>query len=261
MLSATKDIWNNRHVLRSQFYVNIKTTVATTHLGILWWILDPLLLMLMYYFVVKIVFDRGGPNYHLFALCGLVTWQSFSRSVSLSAGALTRNESLIKQTPIPMVVYLFISPVVQAFFYAIGLVIIMVWNYQAVGLHTLSVVFLIFLMILMSFTAALFLSIFEVYSRDTGKFTTYLLRFGFYFSPILYAPDKVYDLPSIPGYAKVLYTLNPMVPFITAIRDLLFYGQMFSVRAIVITFAVTLAVLQLGLFFFRWMSPSIPKRL
>ena len=259
MLRATKEIWKHRHALRSQFYVNIKTTVATTKLGILWWILDPLLLMLIYYFVVKIVFDRGGPNYHLFALCGIVTWQSFSRSINLCTSALIRNAGLIKQASLPMVFYVIISPIVQAFFCLIGLIIIMIWNYQALGLYTLSVVILVFLMIIMSFTAGLFLSIFEVYIRDTGKLVTYILKFGFYISPILYSPDRIYEIPSIPEYAKVLYSLNPMVHLITAVRDLLFYGKMFDFRPILIVFAVTFVIMQFGLFFFRRVSPYVPK--
>lgn len=259
MLILCKDIWKHRHALRSQFYVNIKTTVATTKLGILWWILDPLLLMLIYYFVVKIVFDRGGPNYHLFALCGIVTWQSFSRSINLCTSALTRSAGLIKQASLPMVIYVIISPMVQAFFYLIGLVIIMTWNHQALGVHTLGVFILAFLMILISFTAGLFLSIFEVYIRDTGKLVTYVLRFGFYISPILYSPDRIYELPSIPDYAKAIYSLNPMVHFITAVRDLLFYGEMFEPVPILAVFAVTLLFLQLGLLFFHRASPYVPK--
>ncbi|MEZ4551238.1 MAG: hypothetical protein R2874_12355, partial [Desulfobacterales bacterium] len=134
MLQFGRELKANRHALRSQFYVNTKTTVATTRLGLLWWILDPLLLMLIYYFVVKVVFDRGGPNYHLFALCGIVTWQSFSRSITLCTSALTNNAGLIKQAAVPMVIYVIISPLVQAFFYLIGLAIIMIWNWPAIGL-------------------------------------------------------------------------------------------------------------------------------
>ncbi len=259
MLNLCKDICRHRHVLRSQFYVNIKTTVATTKLGILWWILDPLFLMLIYYFVVKIVFDRGGPNYHLFALCGIVTWQSFSRSINLCTSTLTRSAGLIKQASLPMVFYIIISPIVQAFFCLIGLIIIMIWNYQALGLYTMSIVILVFLMIIMSFTAGLFLSIFEVYIRDTGKLVSYILRFGFYISPILYSPDRIYEIPSIPEYAKFLYSLNPMVHLITAVRDLLFYGKMFDFRPILIVFAVTFVIMQFGLFFFRRVSPYVPK--
>jgi len=261
MLRLTNEIWENRHALRSQFYVNIKTTVATTKLGLLWWILDPLLLMLIYYFVVKVVFNQGGPNYHLFVLCGLVTWQAFSRTIALCTRALTASEGLIKQASLPMVIYVFISPLVQAFFCLIGLVIIMIWNWQVVALHAISVIVPVFLMIMISFTAGLFLSIFEVYIRDTGKLITYILRFGMYMSPVLYSPDRIYGIESIPAYLKTLYSLNPMVHVIGAVRDLLFYGKMFEFRPILITFVVTLFIMQLGLFFFRRVSPYVPKML
>jgi ABC-type polysaccharide/polyol phosphate export permease len=78
-------------------------------------------------------------------------------------------------------------------------------------------------------------------------------------SPVLYAPDRIYDNPSIPAYAKNLYALNPMVHFITAVRDLLFYGKMFDVKTICFLFAVTLLVLQLGLWFFRKKTSYVPK--
>ena len=259
MLKTTKDIWEYRHALRSQFYVNIKTTVATTRLGLLWWILDPLLLMLIYYFVVKVIFDRGGPGYHLFALCGIVSWQSFSRSITLCTSSLTSSAGLIKQASVPMVLYVLISPIVQAFFYVIGLLIIVVWNWPVFGPQVLGIFILAFLMVLMSFSLGLFLSIFEVYIRDTGKLLSYILRFGFYISPILYAPERVYEIPSIPDYAKALYAMNPMVHFITAVRDLLFYGKMFDWLPIGICFIVTLTVIQAGLLFFRKASPYVPK--
>lgn len=259
MIKAAKDIWKNRQALYSQFYVNIKITVATTRLGVLWWILDPLLLMIIYYFVVKVIFDRGGPDFHLFALCGIVTWQSFARSISICTNVLISSIGLIKQVSLPMVIYLIVPPIVQAFFYIIGLMIIMVWNIQSVGLHTLGVAVLVVLMIMMTFTAGLYLSIFQVYIRDTGKIVAYALRFGFFLSPILYSPDKIYDSSRIPDMAKTIYALNPMVHFITAVRELLLEGHMFTVRPILIVFAITLLAMQLGLLFFRRMSPYVPK--
>jgi len=259
MLKTIKEIWENRQVLECQFYVNLKTTVVTTRLGLLWWILDPILFMGIYYFVVNIVFARGGPDYHLFALCGIVTWQSFARSINLSTNALVRSSGLIKQASFPISLYVIISPVVQAVFYMIGLLIIIIWNYKAAGLHTLGIFFLMVLMVLMACALGMFLSIFQVYVRDTGKFVTYMLRFGFFMSPVLYSPERIYQIDSIPVTAKYLYAMNPMVHFITAVRDLLFYGRMFNVVPILVVLAVTLCVLQLGLMYFRRMARYIPK--
>jgi len=259
MLRAVKDIKDYWHVVRSQCYVNLRTTVVTTRLGLLWWVLDPLIFMAIYYFVVSIVFNRGGPNYHLFALCGIVTWQSFARSISLSTSSLVRSAGLIKQASIPMFLFVIIPPLVQAFFYLIGLLIIVLWNWGVAGLHTLALVGLVILMPLMASAAGMFLSVCHVYVRDTGKFVSYILQFGFFMSPVLYAPERIYENPSIPELAKNLYALNPMVHFITAVRDLLFYGRMFDVKAVCLLFALTILTFQLGLLFFRSKSLYVPK--
>ena len=261
MIKVFKDFRNNLHTLRVQFFVTIKTTVATTWLGAWWWILDPLILMLLYTFVVKIIFDRGGPGYHLFALCGIVTWQFFSRSVNLCATALKRNAQLIKQSSFPMHLYVILPPLVQSFFYLIGLAIVAVWNHDVVGWHTLAVFPLLVPMILIPYTMGLFLSIFTVKVPDIGKALPYILRFGFYISPILYPPERVYELPNVNPFLKSLYALNPMVHVITAVRDVLFTGQMFNTSAMLIIMAVTLVFMQAGIMFFMTNARMIPKEL
>jgi ABC-type polysaccharide/polyol phosphate export permease len=261
MLQVIKDIHNNLHAIRIQFFVTIKTTVATTRLGALWWILDPLILMLLYTFVVKFVFDRGGPNYHLFALCGIVTWQSFARSINLCSTALARNSQLIRQSSLPMHVYILLPPVVQSFFYLIGLGIVAIWNNEVLSLHTLAVFLLLLPMILIPYSFGLFLSIFTVKLPDIGKIVPYLLRFGFYVSPILYPPERVYGLKNVPNVFISLYNLNPMVHVITAVRDLLFIGQMFNINRFLIILALTLIFMQIGIVYFRSASRLIPKEL
>lgn len=261
MIQAARDIRHNLHALRVQFFVTIKTTVATTRLGALWWILDPLILMLLYTFVVKIVFDRGGPNYHLFALCGIVTWQSFSRSVTLCSTALKRNSQLIKQSSLPIHLYILLPPVVQSFFYIIGLGIVAVWNNSAVGWHTLAVFLLLLPMIFIPYALGLFLSIFTVKLPDIGKVVPYVLRFGFYVSPILYPPERIYELQNIPPSFKFFYALNPMVHVITAVRDLLLTGKMFNINSMFIILAVTIIFMQVGIVYFRAVSRYVPKEL
>ena len=261
MIHAAKDIAGNLNALRVQFSVTLKTTVAATRLGALWWILDPLLLMLLYTFVVKIVFDRGGPNYHLFALCGIVTWQSFSRSVTVCSTALSRNSTMIRQTPLPMQLYVLLPPVIQSFFYLIGLGIVAVWNHGALGWYTPAVLVVLLPMILIPYALGLFLSILTVKLPDIGKMVPYLLRFGFYFSPILYSPERINDLQNIPPIVKSLYALNPMVHVITAVREVLFFGRMFDATSMLVIFAATLTFTQLGLLYFRAFSRSVPKEL
>lgn len=261
MIQALKDIHKNFHAIRIQFFVSLKTTVASTRLGVLWWILDPLILMLLYTFVVKIVFARGGPDYHLFALCGIVTWQSFSRSVSISSTALIRNASLIKQTKLPMHLYVMLPPVVQSFFYLIGLGIVVIWNYHMIGWHTFAVLFLFLPMALIPYSMGLFLSILTAKIGDVGKVVPYILQLGFYLSPVLYPAERVYEHKNLPAIFKAFYALNPMVYIIEAVRDLLLKGKMFDIPNMLIILGATLLLLQSGMLFFRVQSRSVPKEI
>ena len=258
MFQLVRDISKYGHALKVQFWVNIKTSTATTRLGFLWWVLDPLLLMVIYTFVIKMVFKRGGPDYHLMALCGIVTWQTFSRSVNHCTGSLVGNATLIKQAILPMHLYILIPPLVQSFFYIFGLGIIMVWNNDALGWQSPLIALILIPMILIPFSLGLFLSIFRANHKDVGLLVPYLLRFGFYFSPILYEPERIYKL-NIPEIAKTLYKLNPMVHVISAVRDLLFYGRIFDPKPLIIVTIIFLILTQLGLSFFRRHSPGIPK--
>lgn len=261
MIQIIHDIRNNLHALQIQFFVTIKTTVALTRLGALWWILDPLILMLLYTFVVKIIFDRGGPDYHLFALCGIVTFQSLSRSINLCATALTRNGQLIKQSNFPMHLYVLLPTLVQAFFYLIGIAIVAIWKYDAVGWHSLTIFTLLVPMIIVPYTIGLFLSILTVKYRDIGKVIPYILRFGFYMSPILYPPERVYNLPNVDQMLKSLYALNPVVHLVTAVRDVILYGKIFNTTTIAVITIVTLVCMQIGIMYFRYSAKMVPKEL
>lgn len=261
MLTLTKELWQNRFAIRGQIYVNTKTTVITTKLGMLWWVLDPVFLMLTYYFLVKVIFRRGGSKYYLFLLCGLVTYQFFARSISLCTSALVMNKELIKQTSLPMSMYLIVSPLVQAFFCLIGFGVVMLFNPSAVGIHSITVIYPVLVTILVCFSLGLFLSVFEAYIRDTGKMVMYILRFGMYLSPVLYEAEQIAGSPHIPDIAKTLYMMNPLVHVLTAIKDVLFYGRMYDPLPLTIVLLATLLIMQLGLVFFRKASPYVPKML
>ena len=45
------------------------------YIGILWWIIEPIIYMLVFYIIFVVVFDRGGEDRVAFLLTGLVIWK------------------------------------------------------------------------------------------------------------------------------------------------------------------------------------------
>ena len=88
-------------------YLTLSTLKAGQHntiLGYVWWVLDPLLLMLVYFVLVEVIFQRGVEHYPVFVLCAVVPWKWFSSSLLGSMASLVGKERLIKQVVFPKIV-------------------------------------------------------------------------------------------------------------------------------------------------------------
>ncbi len=261
MKQLIKEIRNYSHATTMMIRVELKRSVETTRLGWIYWLIDPIVMMLIYYFMVKLVFNRGGQNYHLFALCGITSWQFFTRSVTRSTAAFSSSTGLIQQIGIPLPIYVFIPSVVQTFFAVISYLIIMFWSYQSIGIQSLALIPLIVLILLMAFGLGLFLSVALVYAQDTNNFIMYFLRAGFFLTPILYSPERVYGSDRIPGFIKAIYGLNPMAWVIPSVRNVLLDGTMYDVSTYIMLLASSLLLVQCGLLFVRRLTPKIVKSL
>ncbi|WP_165855393.1 ABC transporter permease [Marinobacter sp. JSM 1782161] len=261
MLQLMTDLRRYRHALAALWVMDIKSTVASARLGWLWWFLDPLVMMMIYYFIIRVVFQRGGENYHLFVLCGIVSWQFFARSVSSCVGAITGKRGIIRQTSTPMAILIAVPCAVQFFFAAIGMAIVSLWSYSALGAQTLAIVPLLVLIFLLAYAVGVLMAVTQVFLADTAKFVGYLLRAGFFLSPVLYPASRVLEAQNVPEVAKTLFNLNPMAWVIESMRGVVLDGQLFNAWHWLGWMGGAILVLQLGLMYLRRSSNSIIKSL
>ena len=70
MKSYLKELLNRKDLLLYLVKSGLKAEHRNSYLGYFWWLLDPLLNVLVYYFVVVIVLGRGGPNYATYLVIG-----------------------------------------------------------------------------------------------------------------------------------------------------------------------------------------------
>lgn len=256
-----KEVKDHQSAFITLVRVNIKTTVATTRLGWLWWIINPLIMMAIYYFFVNVLLERGGAGYHLFVLTGLVAWYFFNRSVVEATKVIFNNKQLICQVALPISILVAIPVLVQFFFASIGIIIVMVWSYGTAGFHSLAVVPLMLLIAMVSYGLGLFVSVVNVYVKDTKEIISYALRAGFFLSPILYPTSRVLDSERIPDLAKMIYHCNPMAWIISALRQVLLEETLFNGREFFFLFLISFLLVQAGLFWLRAHSSQIVKML
>src|SRR5690625_3126731 len=63
----------------------LKAENRNSYLGYFWWLLDPLLNVVVYYFLVVVILGRGGEDYAVFLVIGLVSWRWINTTINTSA--------------------------------------------------------------------------------------------------------------------------------------------------------------------------------
>lgn len=106
---------------------DLKAEARRGTLGILWWIVEPVLYMAVFYVIFYLVFNRGDEGAVYSLLTGLVAWKWFDSSVRQSASCISASVGLIRQVYIPKAVLPAMVVFTNTFKFLIILVILMLF--------------------------------------------------------------------------------------------------------------------------------------
>ena len=101
-----RDLMKYRKYMIYSAKAELKAEVANSHLGWLWWILDPLLFMLVYAFVSSIVFKAKEDYFMAFIFVGVTTWDFFNKTLKQSVKLVTSNSQIVTKVYIFRSLYL-----------------------------------------------------------------------------------------------------------------------------------------------------------
>ena len=90
--SAGTDVWSRRRLIGYMVRADVKKRGVDTVLGNVWWVLDPLITMLIYVLVMTVIFQRSTPDFPLFLLSAMVPFKWFTATIASSTGAVTGKE-------------------------------------------------------------------------------------------------------------------------------------------------------------------------
>jgi ABC-2 type transport system permease protein len=191
-LGTLKDIWARRELLDLLIRREIKAKYKDSVLGLVWSLVRPIVMLVIYYMVMGRVLgaDRGIDHFAVYIYCGLAVWSLFQESVAGGTASIVANSGIIKKTRLPREILPLTSIGVALFNFFIQLVILVVFVLATSGINT-SVNFLHFplaiaIVLVWGTAFALLLSAANVYLRDVQYLTEVALMIGFYASPIIY---------------------------------------------------------------------------
>lgn len=201
----------------------LKAQHKNSYLGFFWWLLDPLLQIFIYYFVVVVVFQKArGADYGIYLAIGLIVWRWLSSTVTSSVRSIISQAGLITQVYLPKVVFPACTVFSETINFLFGLLVValclavfqirpgaaLVWLPPLVGVQFL------FMMAL-----ALLIAYVSVYIRDVEMIIRHFMRLWFYGSPVIWYADMV------PERARWVLKLNPMAGFLEAYRRVIIDNQ------------------------------------
>lgn len=238
---------------------DLRVRYATSWLGYLWSVLDPLVMSLIYWFVFTQVFDRsvGHEPYIVFLLSALLPWVWFNAAVTDFTRAFTKDAKLVRSTAIPRSIwinrivlskgieFLLATPVLAAFAIVSGATV--GWGLL---LFPLGVVLQAALLVGLGLLIA---PLCVLYS-DLERTTRLVLRALFYASPVIYA------LGDLPGMLPDIAALNPLAGMFVLYRAG-FFPEAWDPSAVVVSALITALLLVVGALSFRRLERPLLKEL
>jgi len=228
---------------------NLKEEASKSYLNYFWWLLEPVLLVLVFYLVFEIMLDRGGENFLLFLLCGKIPFLWFSKSVSNSANSILAGRGLINQMAIPKPFFPALvvgQDLVKQLFVMTALAIFVALSGFTPGVEWFVIPFIMFCQLLLITAAALIAAAVVPFIPDFK----YIINTGMIM--LMFGSGIFYDYRvSLNAEHQKYFLMNPLAQLIEAYRDILIRDSLPNFTALAAVSAGSVIAIGLFLLFFR----------
>ena len=256
---------SRRRLIAYLVRADLKKTGADTLLGNVWWVVDPLLQMLVYWLLVGVILNRGAstPDYPLFIFAAILPWKWFESTIKDGAQAVVSQERLIKQIYFPKLVLPLAASMSGIVNFAFGMVplfaLILLVYPERLSAWLLLIPVIAVVQLVFSTGLGILVSAMNVFYRDIGNLSRHLLRFWFYLSPALYGVDQVDKLAGKHEVIGIWFTLNPWTYIFNSYRDVIYYGRAPEWSALAVIAGVSLVILAASIWCFKRVEPTFAK--
>ena len=250
--------WQKRWLLRYFIQRQITRTYRRSYLGFAWALLSPLI----WVFFLTLIFSEGlglrfrevdenpNLNFGLYLYCGLLPFLAFSEAMNKGMNSIRGNSGLVQKVVFPLELLPFtnaISSMIDKFFGIVALLIVVLAFGQPLHPHVLLLPLFVVLQVVFILGLTYFMAVVGTYLPDLGEIMRPIVRGMFFFTPILWTPDR------LPDRVRWLVDYNPLAYLVEVYRDLVLRGEtpgelstlyftLFSVALFVFGFALFIRV-------------------
>jgi lipopolysaccharide transport system permease protein len=237
-------------------YAELRAERARSYLGLIWWVLEPAMMMGTFYLVFSVVLKNNQPDYVPFLLVGLALWQWFKSCVSHGGYAIWTQLNLVRQVKLPAQVF----PTVQIladtvkFIFILALLLAILWSSgYPPNVTYLALIPVLLVELVFAAGAAYIVAAVVPLVPD--------LRFVIeqFLTVVMFLSGVVFPLTSVPPSMRGWFELNPIAELIDAGRGILMYARWPDWIALGRVAMISLALYAFGAFLIARLTPRYVK--
>ena len=250
-----KEIWKYRDLIILFVKRDLTTNYKQTVLGPLWIIINPLLSTTVFTVIFGVIagIPTDGTPQFLFYMSGNILWNFFSSCLNRASGTFLGNARLFGKVyfprlvmPISGILYNLINFMLQT---AVYVILVIVYSLIGANVHPNLLIILAPFLVLQ--TALLGTGMGLIISSITTKYRDLNVLVSFGVSLLMYITPVVYPISRVPENFRWLMLLNPVAPIVETYRCAFLGSGSFEWQFLLISLAVTLALLFWGVIVFN----------
>ena len=248
MTTIRDEMWKTKGILFNFAISDLKIRYRNSILGILWSLIEPLLLLGVLFVVFSSMFKFEIPNFPIYLLLGIICWNFFKNGTLFALNSLTNRSALITQIYFPRSIPGISAGITASIMLVFELVVLTIFMVIFGFIPTYTVILLIPILALelvLILGISLPLSVLNVKYKDTEFIWNIVVHAGFFLTPIFYQFDMM------PDYVQNVLQFSPMVQIVTMAHHVVLYGTLPSINSILYAVGSISVITVIGYLIFR----------
>ena len=220
-------IVSRRYLLWELVKREVAAQYIGSRLGIIWTIINPLVLILIFWFVFGFGLKAQPLNnvpFVIWLTAGMAAWFNFAEIWSRAKGIVVANSHLVKKVKFPTSILPVATVGAALVSHAVFLLLLitLLWSYHiSLTFWIVQALYYYIAMVVLVLGLSWLTSSINVFFRDTGQVVQLLLQIGFWGTPIFW------DINIMPPVVRTVLKANPIYYIVQGYRDSFIYGVPF----------------------------------
>lgn len=261
LISLVKEIMKKRKLIWDLAKADFKKRFVGSYFGVVWMFIQPIVTILVYFFVFQMGFKSVPPvpdyPYVLWLIPGIVPWFYLSEALNSGTNCLQEYNYLVKKV-VFRVEILPIIKVISCLLVHVIFMLIMVAVFLLYGripmVTWIQILYYTISVSVLSLAVVYVTSAVNVFFKDMAQIVSICLQFGMWLTPIMWATTMFPDRPS---WLDTVLKINPVYYITAGYRDSMLTGDWFFRRPMLTIYfwVVTILLFLAGLKVFKKLRP------